>query len=199
MHRAILPTLFATMLFSTVASADNLSTTTADNYHPADASTTTHPMRYGFGMDLGLPSGLAVGFVVHPKVDWLTLQASFTETYLAPGGRLSVKLDPMALMRKLPVGLLLDLQGGFAAREGFPGHADLPSVGYDYLNVYAGLRLGKPNSFHWLFEVGPTYMHANTDRFGSLLGSGSSLSIGNPTVNGWIAPTFSTGFEVVWP
>lgn len=166
----------------------------------ASAEETKHPVRVGFGMDLGVPSGVALGVVVHPKIDWLSAQASLTHNVLNFGGRLSVKLDPLALKPNLPIGLFFDAQGGFAAQGNIPGHSDLPSLGYDYLNLYGGLRLGKPNGFHWNFEVGPTYLHASTDNFQAVLKSGTpGLSVGNPTVNGWVTPTFVTGFEVVWP
>lgn len=167
----------------------------------ASAEESKHPLRVGFGMDLGVPSGAALGVVVHPKVDWASVQLSLTHNVLAFGGRASLKLDPLALKPNLPIGLFADVQGGFAAQGNIPGHSDLPSVGYDYLNLYGGLRLGKPNGFHWNFEVGPTYMHISTDNFQSALKSGNvpGLSVGNPTVNGWLIPTFVTGFEVVWP
>jgi len=159
-----------------------------------------HPLRVGFGMDVGVPSGAALGVVVHPKVDWVSAQLSLTHNVLNFGGRLAVKLDPMALKPNLPVGVFFDTQGGFAANGTIPGHSDLPGLGYDYLNLYGGLRLGKPNGFHWNLEVGPTYMHISTSNFQSVVGSApKTLTLGNPTVNGWLVPTFVTGFEVVWP
>ncbi len=162
-----------------------------------------HPLRLGFGMDVGVPSGASLGLVVHPKQDWISVQPSLTYNGLAFGGRLALKLDPMALINKgnLPIGLFADAQGGFAGTGTIPGHSDLPGIGYDYLNLYGGLRLGKPNGFHWNFEVGPTYLHATTDNFQAVLKNTntSGLTVGNPTVNGWVIPTFVTGFEVVWP
>jgi hypothetical protein len=159
-----------------------------------------HPLRVGFGMDLGLPSGVALGVVVHPKIDWVSASVALTHNVLAFGGRASVKLDPLALLPKVPVGLFADFQGGFAGQGAIPGHADLPTVGYDYFNMYGGLRLGRPNGFHWNFEVGPTYLHVATENFQHLVASKTQgLTVGNPTVNGWVTPTFVTGFEVVWP
>lgn len=158
------------------------------------------PVRVGFGSDLGVPSGYSLGLVVHPATDMLSLQPSLTYNGLGFGGRLALKFDPMALAHNLPVGLFLDLQGGFASNGTVPGHpSDLPSVSYDYFNTYLGLRLGKAKNFHWLFEAGPTYMHVATGNFQSVVGSGSGVSVGNPTANVWILPTFVTGFEVTWP
>ncbi len=165
----------------------------------ATSSATEHPLRIGFGADLGAPSGLAVGAVVHPKIDWVSVQASLTHNYLAFGGRLSVKVDPLALKPNLPIGLFADLQSGFATPGKVPGYESYPPVGYQYVNTYLGLRLGKPNNFHWLFEVGPTYITSSLEAYKILIPSKKGLTVGNPTVSAWITPTFSTGFEVVFP
>lgn len=158
------------------------------------------PVRVGFGSDLGVPSGYSLGVVVHPATDMLSVQPSLTYNGLGWGGRLALKFDPMARARNLPVGLFLDLQGGVAASGTVPGHrTDAPSVGYDYINTYLGLRLGKAQNFHWNFEVGPSYMHVATGNFQSVVGSNNGFAIGNPTANVWLLPTFVTGFEVVWP
>ena len=158
------------------------------------------PVRVGFGADLGVPSGASLGVVVHPATDMVSLQPSLTYNGLGFVGRLALKLDPMALARNLPVGLFLYFQGGFATNGTVPGHSsDLPSVGYDYFNAYLGLRLGKARNFHWLLEAGPSYMHVTTGNFQSVVGSGTSAVVGNPTANAWLLPTFTTGFEVQWP
>lgn len=189
-------TIFGGLMVACMALA---STASAANNDPAPVIVEQrNPVRVGFGMDLGVPSGFGVGVVVHPGVDWLSTQLSLNGNYIGWGGRLALKFDPMALKRHLPIGVFLDLQGGFMGRGDIPGHDDLPSVGYDYFNTYLGLRLGTPNGFHWFFEAGPTYLHVNTDRFGSLVNN-NNLSVGNPTLDGWFMPTFSTGFEVVWP
>lgn len=161
-----------------------------------------HPFRVGFGMDVGVPSGAAVGLVVHPKTDVLSLQLSVTYNALNLGERLSVKVDPFGLLPNCPIGLFVDVQGGWALNGTIPGHSELPGIGYHYANFYGGLRFGKPNGFHWNLEVGPTYMQVNTSGFQDALNSLSApkgLTIGNPTVTGWVMPTFVTGFEVVWP
>ena len=162
---------------------------------PAMADQST--FRAGFGADVGVPSGASLGLVVHPFQDVLVVQASLTYNYLAVGGRLSLKLDPMALKKNLPIGVFIDGQGGFFGQGTIPGHS--ATVGYDYVNLYGGLRFGKPNGFHWNIEVGPTYLSAQTGNFQSLFTSTSGTSVGNPKVSGWVVPTFVTGFEVVWP
>lgn len=177
------------------------------------------PLRVGFGMDVGVPSGGAVGVVVNPGLDWARLQASLTYDYLSFGGRGSLQLDPMALIQvhhydklsglfwtghDFPFGIFADIQGGFQPEARIGGRSDLPSVGFDYVNLYGGLRFGNPNGFHWNIEAGPTYMHVSTNNFQSILSqtnssSVSGLVLGNPTVDGWVVATVSTGFTVVWP
>jgi len=171
---------------------------------PANADETVpnpHPFRVGFGSDIGVPSGFALGVVVHPKIDWISTQLSLTHNAIAFGGRLSVKLDPLALLPKIPIGLFADFQGGLANIGNIPGTTDLPQVGYKYLNMYGGLRLGRPNNFHWNFEVGPSYIYASTKDFQSFISKNGSndVKVSNPAVSAWITPTFSTGFEVVFP
>lgn len=164
----------------------------------AHADDDAHPLRIGFGADVGVPSGAALGVIIHPKEDWLTAEASLTHNVLNFGGRLSLKLDPMALAKNLPIGVFVDVQGGFAGAGNVPGHSDLPSVGYDYVNLYGGLRFGKPNGFNWNLEMGPSYMHVSTGNFSSVVNT-TGVTLGNPQANLWIAPAFSTGFSVVWP
>jgi hypothetical protein len=162
-----------------------------------------HPLRLGFGMDLGVPSGITLGLVIHPTVDWLSIQTSLSFNGLAPGMRLGVKLDPVAhVLPDSVLGLLLEVQGGFACYGTIPGHAsDMPTIGYEYVNLYGGVRFGKVNRFHWIFEVGPSHVNFNIMNFSNFMNSqfGLTTAAGStPTVNGWI-PTFITGFEVVWP
>jgi hypothetical protein len=163
-----------------------------------------HVFRGGFGMDVGVPSGVGIGFVFNPWIDWARVNISFQENVLSPGVRGSLQLDPFALLPKLPVGLFADFQYGFFPQGTVPGHsADLPSVGYTYESILGGLRLGKPNSFHWNFEFGASHMDISTGNFQSAVakngGNFGSLVLGNPSASGWITPSFTTGFCVTWP
>lgn len=166
------------------------------------AAQESHPFRAGFGMDLGAPSGLALGLVVHPYVDWLSLQASLTFNGFGPGARLAAKIDPVAhVLPNSPLGILFDVQGGVACYGNMPGSASqYPTVGYEYVNLYGGFRFGKVNRFHWIFEVGPSYINFNVMQFQNFVRSqfDRTMTAGNPSVNGWVNPTFITGFEIVW-
>lgn len=160
----------------------------------ASAEEKYSPVRVGFGMDLGVPSGASLGIVVCEDACGLRGQVSLTHNALAFGGRASIKLDPFALMPKIPIGFFFDWQGGFTGQGSIPGHADLPTVGYDYLNFYGGLRLGKAKNFHWNFEVGPTYLVANTSNFQSYVnknGTGN-VSVSDPDPSSSILITSSS-------
>ena len=55
----------------------------------------------------------------------LSVQTSLTYNTLNFGGRASLQIDPMAeFLPRLPFGLFVDAQGGFAAAGNVPGHAD---------------------------------------------------------------------------
>jgi hypothetical protein len=170
----ILSSSIAALLFSLPASAQTLS--------------------LGPSVDIGVPSGLSIGITVHPFQDWLTVSPSLNWNYLSFGGRLSVKLDPMALAKRLPFGVFLDYQIGFFEQGTIPGHSPT-SLSYDYINAYGGLRFGRASSFHWNIELGASYLSAGTQNAQSLF-TVSNASIGNPRMTGWITPTFITGFEI---
>ena len=181
---------------SGVAGAADDATNTA--YHP-DISSSYHQFRVGFQADVGLPSGLALGISIHPKIDWLVLTPSLTYNGLAFGARGSIKLDPMALLPRLPIGLFADFQAGFAGQGDIPGHSNLPSLGYDYVSTYLGLRLGRPNDLHLNIEAGPSWLHFSTSNFQQVVSAGEpNLVVDNPVVNGRIFPTFVLGLEKVW-
>jgi hypothetical protein len=160
-----------------------------------------HRFMAGFGFDLGAPASVNLGFVMHPKLDWMSIELSFAYL-IGPGGRLSVRLDPFAAAwHNLPIGLFIDPQVGFFARENMPVDANkIPSIGYDYFNAYLGLRFGKFNGFSWVFEGGPSFLHVNSDNFASVIGSSlpSGLTLSNPSANAWVVPTGQTGLQMVW-
>lgn len=165
--------------------------------NPAHADQSVH---IGIGSDIGVPSGLAIGGVIC-DYDKCGLRTELALTYntIAFGGRLSFKLDPLALNNNNLIGVLFDIQGGLTGQGHIPGHSDLPSVGYQYLNFYGGLRLGKAKNFHWNFEVGPTYFHAAANNFQSFTNKNgtNNVTVSDPGIKGWLVPTFITGFEVL--
>jgi len=164
---------------------------------------TTDPWKFraGFGLDLGVPSGAALGLVVHPKTDMAEVSIAGTYNGFGPGGRVGLKLDPLGIFTYWPIGVVIDIQGGFATKGTLLGHSqDFPALDYQYANLYGGLRLGNPDGFHWFFEAGPTYIHATASNLSSVINNSSStVTVGPATMTGWFVPTFSMGFSVVWP
>jgi hypothetical protein len=166
----------------------------------ASADEEARVIRLGLGADVGVPSGASIGIVACDNYCAFRAQVSMTYNAMNLGGRASIKLDPLALFPRNPVGLFFDLQGGIAGQGSIPGTTNLPPLGYDYLNFYGGLRFGRARNFHWLLEVGPTMLVANTSNFQHYVDNNgtTNVKVSNPKVSAWIVPTFVTGFEIVW-
>lgn len=159
------------------------------------------PLRIGFGGDVGIPSGISVGVVVHPKVDWVSVQLSITHNIINFGGRIAAKVDPLAYFSSVPVGIFGDFQFGGNFSGNIPSLSDFPTIGYRYINMYGGLRLGRPNGFHWNFEVGPSFIDVSTHNFQTFVNkdTANKVTVSEPKVSLTLTPTFITGFEVMWP
>jgi hypothetical protein len=176
--------LVTALMISSVASADDES----------------RVIRIGLGADVGVPSGASLGIVACDNACAFRAQVSMTHNAMGLGGRASIKADPLAFIPKNPIAIFFDLQGGIASQGKIPGTTNLPPLGYDYLNFYGGLRFGRAKGFHWVLEVGPTLLVANTSNFQHYADNNgtTNVKVSNPTVTAWIVPTFVTGFEVVW-
>jgi hypothetical protein len=161
----------------------------------------TPPSKIHLGGELGLgaPSGAHLGVVLEPKLDWLQLEAGLAYNYLAFGGQASLRLDPLALLPQVPVGVFGEVEGGFFPVEKVPGHTDLPGIGYDYASLMAGLRLGKATGFHWSLEGGESFLHFSTSDFQSIANKSgvSGLFLGNPSGNAH-GPCLETTFTLVF-
>jgi hypothetical protein len=168
---------------------------------PAPRPYAPHHRRWRLGpsLDVGVPSGITLGIVFNPWVDWVRLGAGLSDNVLHTGGRFSLQLDPMALMPRLPIGLFGDFQAGGFSKGSIPGHsADLPTVGYTYESLMAGLRLGRPGAgFKFVLEAGTTHLNVSSGNFASVVnnngGGSSGLTIGDPKVSGWASPAFDLG------
>lgn len=176
--------LVTALLVSSVASADEES----------------RVIRLGLGADVGVPSGASIGIVACDNYCAFRAQVSMTYNAMSLGGRASIKLDPLALFPRNPVGLFFDLQGGITGQGSIPGTTNLPPLGYDYLNFYGGLRFGRAKGFNWIIEAGPTYIIANTSNFTHYVNNNGTSNVvsSNPVVKAWVAPTFVTGFQIVF-
>jgi hypothetical protein len=175
---SIVSIAYGSLFFTSMASADQ----TEDRHRWV-----------GVQFDLGVPDGAALGVVVRPKVNWLRLNLSGTYNGLAPGLRGGFTFDPI----KFPIAPTLTLEGGKAFNGNIPGHHDLPSFGYDYLNLHLGMEFGNRDRWRLFLQAGPTWMHITTSNFASVLGSNEAdLTVGNPTANVALVPTAKLGFAI---
>jgi hypothetical protein len=156
----------------------------------------------GVGFVLGIPSGVGLGVVANPFIDWLRLGASFQENVLSPGARFSIQVDPMALRPNLPIGVFIDGQYGFFVPGNVPGHAgDFPAIGYSYESLLGGLRLGKAHGFQFDLEAGYSHIGVTSRNFQETVSKNAvdigGLTLANPTASVW-APSIQLGFTYLW-
>lgn len=192
--------IVSSITMGSVALAD----TDAQPYRPdisQSLNSSTNRWHAGFEIGLGVPAGATVSLVVNPRLNWLQLGAGVGYNYLAFGPEGFVKLDPLALLPKVPIGIFGEFRAGIFPVENIPGHSsDIPGVGYSYESFQAGLRLGRADhGFRWDFKVGEAHIDAHTSNFQSRVASGntSGVTFGNPTASGWI-PAVSMGPSFVW-
>jgi len=151
----------------------------------------------GFGTDLGLPEGGAIGLVFSPNikyVDWLKFSASYTNNYLTSGGRFGLTLDPI----NFGIAPTFTSEFGFTDKFNLSDlmGEKLPSVSYNYINLQPGLEFGNRNGFRFFIRGGFTYLWANVYDFGSILNSDQFI-ITSPKVNIWLYPSFKLGFQAL--
>lgn len=186
--------LFAALLVL-AASAPSLAHAQADDqasaYHP-DASAHRRHRWLGVQLDVGVPDGAALGLVVRPRVEWLRLELAGTYNGLAPGMRLGATLDPVSF----GIAPTLTAEAGFAMQGTVPDRSDLPSLGYDYLNLHLGVEFGKRDYWRFFVHAGPSFVHASTENFSSITSGAHDLQLGEPTADAWLLPTAKLGFAL---
>jgi hypothetical protein len=143
----------------------------------------------GMIMDLGVPDGVALGLVFRPQFDWLRLAAAGTYNGMAPGVRLGVTIDPIAF----PIAPTLTVEGGHYWEGRLPMINDAPSLSYSYANFHFGLEAGNRATYRFFVRGGASWIEGSTANFQSTAGGGGP-AIGNPSFNGWLAPSGKIGF-----
>ncbi len=197
--------LLAGSLSATASAATNMDAQTpAPNADQAPAPLTPRHRTFGVSMDVGVPDGAALGLVVRPRFDWLRIAGAVTHNGIAPGVRFGVTLDPIAF----PVAPTLTIEGGHYWQGTLPMIQDAPAVGYNYANFHLGLEIGNRSTFRFFLRGGASYLDVNGSSFQSPTGmSGASSSgttavatsgsgFGNPSFNGWLAPSGKLGFSL---
>jgi hypothetical protein len=158
------------------------------------ASADDSRFRYvGMNFDLGAPDGVALGVVVRPHLNWLRLNAAFTENVLAPGVRFGATVDPI----KFGIAPTFTVEGGHYWSGSVPVVSNPPTLGYDYANLHLGLEFGNRDKWRIYLHGGLSYMSVHTGNFQNTVSSlPDGVSLGNPWLNGWIAPTGKLGFAI---
>lgn len=146
------------------------------------SSAKADPIRVGGSVDLGLPSGLGVGVVVAPKVDWLHLGGSLRFNGISPGVEGSVVLSPIHYV----VSPQFEFDAGAFFRENMPFNIDNDkfNLQYNYANFMLGLALGNRDKTQFVLSGGAAYIDANIGG----LGQASHISnafFSNPDFHGW--------------
>lgn len=191
--------LLACMVLASVNAFALDATADDDPWHPPPqnpALTQVVPQprfRYvGLSFDIGAPDGAALGVVVRPHLNWLRLDLAGTYNGLAPGLRGGLTLDPI----KFPMVPTLTLEGGGTWPGKVPGVSNSPEVSYDYVNLHLGIEFGNRDTWRFYLRGGWSYINAQVSDFQNAITLPSGVSIGNPTLSGWVAPSAKLGFAI---
>ena len=167
----------------------------ADTSKPADA-VVEQPRHHWGGLDLsvGVPSGVHLGVVIRPYVNWLRVEVGAGHNLMAPGIFGNITLDPMPWA----VGLTLTGELGYYWSGPVPFVNNPPDVGYSYASVMPGLEFGPRNSVRFYLRGGWTWMHVDVSNIdtGSGGGSKNNTTVGNPKADLMAAPAVSLGLSI---
>lgn len=145
------------------------------------ASADPNSYKMGGAIDVGVPSGVAVGVVERlPFVPWLKFGESFTYT-LAPGVRGNVLLDFL----NFPIAPVANIDLGHQ----FPITVPTKDARFDfsYVDLQIGGALGRRDGARFMILGGMTHIFDGTGyNVQSVLPSTTGLSLANPHFSGWI-------------
>jgi hypothetical protein len=160
-----------------------------DADHPTVAPAPRH-RTFGMSMDIGVPDGAALGLSIRPALEWLRIGAAVTHNGMAPGMRFGATLDPVAF----PLAPTFTVEGGHYWEGRLPVVKDSPSIGYNYANFHLGLEVGNRATFRFFLRGGVSWVDVSTAHFQSASKSSGGSGIGDPSYNGWLAPSGKLGF-----
>lgn len=142
-------------------------------------------------VDLGIPDGLAVGPTFSPWNDWFRMNFAVTYNGLAPGFRVGATIDPL----KAILSPTLTFEGGYSLPGTIPALDNSPSISYLYMNIHAGLDLGKQDRWRFFLHMGPSWISARGTYFNRFFNpTDRSIVIGEPTGTITILPAFKLGY-----
>ncbi len=153
----------------------------------------TDYFRIGMTIDLGFPSGGAIGVQERlPYLPWFKFSEALTYT-LAPGFRGSLLVDPIAF----PIAPVLNADIGWQSRFNIPGFNNPPTVQWSYETIGGGLALGGRDSCRFLLLAGMTHFDGTVGNIEGRLPNTPGLSLDNPTIHAW-TPSARLGVEFLF-
>lgn len=174
----------------------------------AEGRAKAQPRKYGVMLDLGVPDGVVASFVYRP-IKMARVHGGLGYNGISPGVRLGAAFLPFGWGPSLDLTYGHYFEGdanglvGLIAGANQEESALLSSVGYDYVNLRAGMELGG-DRFTFFFRGGISWVHTTLHNIDSLLepedGSATNGSIKieipqDPTLNAF-APTLQLGLIV---
>ena len=173
----------------------------------AEGRAKTQPRKFGAMLDLGVPDGLMASFVYRPH-KMARVHAGLGYNGISPGVRLGGTFLPFGWGPSLGLDYGHYFEGDANGLVGmFAGVAEedralLSSVGYDYVNLRAGMEFGG-DRFTFFARGGLSWVHTSIHNIESVLQPKNGATNGNvtisipedPVVNAF-APTLQLGFIV---
>jgi hypothetical protein len=173
----------------------------------AEGRAKAQPRKYGAMLDLGVPDGVIASFVYRPH-KMARVHAGLGYNGISPGVRVGAAFLPLGWGPSLDLDYGHYFEGDANGLVGmFAGVAEedralLSSVGYDYVNLRAGMEFGG-DRFTFLVRGGLSWVHTSIHNIESVLQPKNGSTNGNvtisipedPIVNAF-APSLQLGFIV---
>ena len=181
------------------------------NYDPttgeAEGRAKARPRKYGAMLDLGVPDGIVTSFVFRP-IKMARVHAGLGYNGISPGLRLGAAFLPFGWGPSLDLDYGHYFEGDANGLVGLIAGANdeqselLSSVGYDYVNLRAGMELGG-DRFTFFARGGLSWVHTTLHNIDSLLTPKDGQTNGktqitvpqDPVLNA-LAPSLQLGFIV---
>lgn len=142
----------------------------------------------GFGVDIGVPDGLALDLSIKPNLPWLHGDLAVTNNVMAWGVRGGVGIDPINYV----VSPIAVFEYGRYFSNNIP-HENV-TLAYDYANAHIGLATGSQSKFRFFFRGGVSWLWVNADHVNSLFSGISGVALSNTKVQLMI-PSLKLGFN----
>jgi hypothetical protein len=173
----------------------------------AEGRAKTQPRKYGVMLDLGVPDGVTTSFVYRP-IKMARVHAGIGYNGISPGLRLGAAFLPFGWGPSLDLTYGHYFEGDANGLVGMIAGANqekselLSSIGYDYVNLRAGMELGG-DRFTFFFRGGISWVHTTIHNIDSLLEPEEGATNGSikieipqdPTLNAF-APNIQLGMIV---